>query len=935
VTSIEPPNDGRLPPGPHRDLVLALHELYQGAGRPGLRRIASAIRRTNEYPDTVSHETVSAILRAEGVPRWPKLESLVRQLIAWHHPRLEADEQVSRFLELWNAVSSPDSSSQHDRGSQKDRAATDPSASPQSPRYPVPARAETVPPGRVPAIWGNITHRNRNFTGRSDVLEQVRDRIAAATGGGGTSLALYGLPGAGKTQVALEYVHRYRSDYDLVWWIPSEQTSLVRSSLAALAGQLSIGPAMSAGIDGTIAAVLDALRRGTPHPRWLLVFDNADQPEEILHYVPDGSGHVLITSRNPRWRGVVDAVTVGVFSRAESVAFLSTRTHEVIAGGDADMLAEKLGDLPLALAQAAQMADKGMSPAQYALLLSQRPGFLLDEGKPPDYPASMSQAFSTAVKHIGQQLPVAVEFLRCLALLGPEPIPLEVFRQDTHATQMARADRSELSRILADPILLGAAIDSIGRFGLVSIDAARDSVQVHRLIQALIRDDLTEDDEAKLRGQATHLFTPPIPPATGRRTAAGDQTASPKQLAAQQNTRQHMQARRHEPQRTGEDWPLAVERRMAEAGFRTDAARKKVAALEQLLQARNRSLAKQRRRAQEIFNSQGPEAFVEVLQQSLARSVYPYGMRGSCAAMYQPEARKLLIEYELPSQDVVPAAEAYHYVKTMGLVQPKPRGKAEIRSLYVKLIASVTLRTLAEAFDASPKDLVGEIIFNGYVSSGDPAATQPVKPLLISARATRENFAEVVLDEPELDPIACLHGYLNATVSPNPYDLETIRPVAQFDLSKLKFVEEMDIVAGLGSRPDLLVLKPVEFEHLIRQLLEALGIKSWITQASRTHGVDAVAVSEDPIMGGLCVFQAKRYTKVVGLEAVRALASAIEDNHAAKGILITTSWVSAAGRHFATQHGGIEIIEGSQLKQMLLEHLGINALINLPKPQPD
>ena len=51
----------------------------------------------------------------------------------------------------------------------------------------------------------------------------------------------------------------------------------------------------------------------------------------------------------------------------------------------------------------------------------------------------------------------------------------------------------------------------------------------------------------------------------------------------------------------------------------------------------------------------------------------------------------------------------------------------------------------------------------------------------------------------------------------------------------------MDVVAGLDSRPDLLALKPVEFEHIIRQLFETIGMKSWVTQASRDEGVDGVA----------------------------------------------------------------------------------------------
>jgi restriction system protein len=149
----------------------------------------------------------------------------------------------------------------------------------------------------------------------------------------------------------------------------------------------------------------------------------------------------------------------------------------------------------------------------------------------------------------------------------------------------------------------------------------------------------------------------------------------------------------------------------------------------------------------------------------------------------------------------------------------------------------------------------------------------------------------------------CLRSYLNAVVSPHPYDLEAVRPVVQFDLSKYKFVEEMDIVAGLDSRPDLLGLKPVEFEQVIRQLFDTIGMKSWVTQASRDDGVDGVGYNDDPIVGGLCIIQAKRYSRIVGLEAVHALAEVMEDKHAAKGVLVTTSWVGKASRDFAARNG--------------------------------
>ena len=147
------------------------------------------------------------------------------------------------------------------------------------------------------------------------------------------------------------------------------------------------------------------------------------------------------------------------------------------------------------------------------------------------------------------------------------------------------------------------------------------------------------------------------------------------------------------------------------------------------------------------------------IQRALATSVYPEGLDGSCAAQYVPESGELWVEYELPRQQVIPAVTGYRYVKARDDIQALPRKEAEIGKLYEQLVARVALRTLAEAFEVAPVTLVGGIVFNGYVSAKDRATGKPVRPLLISVHATRDAFGEIVLDEPELDPVACLRGY--------------------------------------------------------------------------------------------------------------------------------------------------------------------------------
>jgi restriction system protein len=374
-------------------------------------------------------------------------------------------------------------------------------------------------------------------------------------------------------------------------------------------------------------------------------------------------------------------------------------------------------------------------------------------------------------------------------------------------------------------------------------------------------------------------------------------------------------------------------RKLAEAEFRTDAIAAKVADFKRLLIDRNRKAGAATLELEAALAHGGPSAFVERFQHVLAQSLYPEGLTGKAAALYEPTSRELLIEYELPLQTAVPLATGYRYSKAKGMT-PVPRKEPETKKIYADLLARLTLRTIAEAFDAAPASAVTGIVFNGYASTKDKSTGQPVRPLLISINAERDKFAQVNLDEPELDPVLCLRNHLNAIVSSHPYDLEAVRPVVSFDLSKYRFIDGMDVIAGMDSRPDLVELTPGEFEHLIRQLFEKIGMKSWVTQASKDEGVDGVAINEDPIVGGLCIIQAKRYRKIVGLEAVHALAGVMDHKRAAKGVLVTTSWVGKASRDFAAANGRIEIIEGRNLRALLKEFLDLDVLIGLEKPPP-
>jgi tetratricopeptide (TPR) repeat protein len=367
--------------------------------------------------------------------------------------------------------------------------------------------------GGAPVIWGEVPTRNKNFTGRDDILEQLREgassrRTAVLADSGPRSSArdpsnpfpqgVHGLGGVGKTAIAIEYAYRYRSDYDLVWWIAADQLPAVRGSLAALAQRLGLEASPATGVDGLIAAVRDALRRGEPYSRWLIVFDNADQPEEIRDLIPDGSGDVLITSRNPRWEAVIRTVPMDVFRPQESRDFLIKRVRKGLTGADADRLATELGHLPLALEQAgAMLAETGMPADEYLRLLKEHAGEIMNEGPPSGYPRSMTAAWKLSVDAVKRSRAQALEVLRCCAFFGPEPIPRDIFRRGAQDTGTA------VAAVLSDPVATAAVMRELARYALITLDG--NAVKVHRLIQALLRDELTAEQQAAYRHEA-HLI---------------------------------------------------------------------------------------------------------------------------------------------------------------------------------------------------------------------------------------------------------------------------------------------------------------------------------------------------------------------------------------------------------------------------------------------
>jgi tetratricopeptide (TPR) repeat protein len=351
---------------------------------------------------------------------------------------------------------------------------------------------------RTAPIIGNLPLRNANFTGRRDLLDRLHDRLRAGT----TAVlpeAVHGAGGVGKSQLVIEYVYRQQQDFDLIWYIPAEWPAQIQSALVSLAQRLDLPVPMTA--NTAVPAVLEALRRGQPTANWLLIFDNAEDPDDVEPFFPKGgTGRIVVTSRNSQWREKASSLPVDVFNRHESIELLRRRGAEI--SEDADRLAEALGDLPLAIElAAAYCAEKKIGADEY---LTQLRGTLADLNEvadsQQDYPTLVAAAWYLSLNGLREQDPTALRLLQVCAFFAPEPISKALLSKP----RSLRID-PELDPLMSSPNRLNQAIRTIGLLSLARIDYRTNSFQMHRLVQRVLVAQMPPDDRDQLQHSA-HLL---------------------------------------------------------------------------------------------------------------------------------------------------------------------------------------------------------------------------------------------------------------------------------------------------------------------------------------------------------------------------------------------------------------------------------------------
>lgn len=354
-------------------------------------------------------------------------------------------------------------------------------------------------PENDPAVR-KVPARNLRFTGRAEDLRRLRGMLRNQRPTVVGQVAVGGMAGVGKTELATEYAHRYRSLYDVVWWIQASAPQFIDAALVDLGRELTTlmgaDVGVKSGIPGTEIAkrVLRALGRGEPTGRWLLVYDNAEEPGKLEDLLPSGAGHVIITSRNTDWGERADRFEIDVFKREESIGYLRERVgRERVSHEEAGRIAQLLGDLPLAVQIiSAWLVETGRSAGQLLDHL-ERHGTRPQPGG-PFAGEVLAASFSLSLDRVRELSQAAYRLLEVLALLSPDGLALELI----NSPEMAAA----LTELGPEPVENGEVrrlVQHVSRLALVKRDVDVQQLAMHRVVQDLVQQRAKPEDAERIR----------------------------------------------------------------------------------------------------------------------------------------------------------------------------------------------------------------------------------------------------------------------------------------------------------------------------------------------------------------------------------------------------------------------------------------------------
>ena len=469
------PGPDRVPEGSHRELLLRLHQLYEGAGLPSTRTISQRIRRS-PLPETVSHETVSALLRGAPLPAWAKIRSVIIVLCGMSDQRVDVEEELSIGVELCSAAQ---------------RGTADPVVEPALPVVPeitpVPAPVPAPPPAPVPAsapvealaaavLHGPLPGRDPFFVGRETLLDRIRKRLARDPH---APLVVYGPIGAGKSQLVREFVAAHAGEYAIIWWVDAGDVERATTSLLALAERLRID--FSHDRRQTLERLF-AFLAGSRN--YLLIFDGV-RDGDIRTLIRTVGGSVIVTTRNAGWArdSTHTDVEIPDLDLSEVTQHLRKRDPHM-PPWVIRRLVGVVGRMPLALVEAHHVY-RHRAVASWEELAAR-----LDD--PVAAPLSSGAAPCRVVAEVRDALRLiegdqaAVRLLTLLAGFGPGPVWVPM---------LAAGARGEVSAglraMLTDQVMLRGRIPVLVRAGLARL-APDDGIEIPALLRLAVRELMPE-----------------------------------------------------------------------------------------------------------------------------------------------------------------------------------------------------------------------------------------------------------------------------------------------------------------------------------------------------------------------------------------------------------------------------------------------------------
>lgn len=355
-----------------------------------------------------------------------------------------------------------------------------------------PRKAESKP--QIESPWNVPFARNPFFTGRSQLIERLHEEFQHTQ----QPLALSGLGGIGKTQMAIEYAYRYRDKYRAVFWVRADTRETLVADFVALGHLLDL-PGQDAQDQMQIVATVK--RWMGQHEDWLLILDNADELRLLADFLPGGGkGHILLTTLAQATGRIAKSLPVEKLELSESMHLVLRRAKLLDSNDQLDNISQttlseaqalitELDGLPLAIDQAgAYIEETGCSISEYMTLYRKRRLALLkrQSSVSADYPRTVAGTLALSFQQVEQADPAAAELLRLCAFLHPDAIPEEII------TEGAEHLGPALQEVAADPLLLNDAIQVLRRYSLVKRDPQAEMLNLHRLVQVVLKESLDQ-----------------------------------------------------------------------------------------------------------------------------------------------------------------------------------------------------------------------------------------------------------------------------------------------------------------------------------------------------------------------------------------------------------------------------------------------------------